>query len=352
MRSSRKLAIAVTTALSVGAGLGGTTAHADDSPVEALVRVGSRASTTLQDGMLIQQTPANAGRVHVTISRDGREASAIVEPGAVVKATWAPGAGAVDGTRAGSASVEVTPPSDAKSDPSAHAKAYQASGRSVITDAMEMGLTHDEAMRQFGDMAPELNPTRAQAEIVVRRTRLHPAELVATTPAVATATAATPYDSWCTDVIANGGDQSAHACIIRYLDYSSAGLRYFTHKQKVTAKDDSFWMVLSSATQWYVAPSGNTVVDWDPMRTESIGSCGTVTLGATDPKTGTSMGYSGAVCPNKFGPTQTDYNRGFGSFWGGTSNDYVGAHSISVVKVNPGYSSNGTLKASMSWRLN
>ena len=83
-----------------------------------------------------------------------------------------------------------------------------------------------------------------------------------------------------------------------------------------------------------------------------MGSCNTFNLGVTDPKTGVGASYSSTVCPDKFGPAWSDSNRGYGSFWGGTSNDYVGAHSIAVVKTNPGYSSSGSLKVMMTWRLN
>jgi hypothetical protein len=349
----RKLAVTVALgALVAGGGLADGPAHAADSPTHVVVRAGTKGHTSRQGATLIEQAPATAGRMRVTITRGSNKASAIVSPGATVEANWAFGRSAVDGTQAGAANVLVTPPSDAGEDPVAHAAAYKASGRSVVTDAMETGLSYEEALKQFGDMDPGLNPTKSQAEKLVKHARGLAISSPAPTRIALAAAASTPYDSWCTDVIANGGDQSEHACIIRYLEYSSGGLRYFSHKQKVTAKDNSFWMVLSSAKQWYVAPVGNVVVSWDPFQTESKGACSTVTLGATVPKTGANVGYSGTVCPDKFGPTLTDSNRGYGSFWGGTSNDYVGAPSLSVVKVNPGYSSNGTLKASMSWRLN
>jgi hypothetical protein len=305
--------------------------------------------------------------MRVRITSGSSAVTTTASPGSVIHAAFTYGSAAKDGTREGAADVTVTPPDDSAVDPAAVVRDYKASGRSVITDAMETGLTYEEAVTQFGDMDPASVPTKAQAARVVNgpsnksaATDLSEAKVSSTaspttvsgTSTVAALTTATAYDSWCTDVSANGGDQTAHGCIIRYLDYSSGGLRYWTHKQKVTAKDDSFWMVMSSTTQRYIAPTGNSVVDWDPYQTQSVGNCNTYTVGATDPKTGVSASYSGTVCPNSFGPSFSDSNRGYGSYWGGTSNDYVGAHSISVVKTSPGYSSNGSLKVMMTWRLN
>ncbi|HET7476137.1 MAG TPA: hypothetical protein VFJ97_08970 [Dermatophilaceae bacterium] len=345
-----------------------TGAEAAPSPQSIAVTVGSANATTSKGGFTIKQDPTATGRTHVTISSASGSLATTVAPGSIVKAVFGYGESAHDGTRAGSAEVSVTPPDDSTADPAAVVRAYKASCRSVITDAMETGLSYEQAMSQFGDMDPASNPSKEAAERVVaaesgasltgrasrttQRVSLAPAtaSTASTSPTVAAWATATAYDSWCTDVSANGGDQTAHGCIIRYLDYSSGGLRYWTHKQKVTAKDDSFWMVMSSTTQRYIAPTGNSVVDWDPWQTQSTGDCRTFTLGATDPKTGVSASYSGTVCPDKFGPSFSDSNRGYGSYWGGTSNDYVGAHSISVVKTSPGYSSNGTLKVAMTWR--
>ncbi|EWT00377.1 hypothetical protein N865_16045 [Intrasporangium oryzae NRRL B-24470] len=256
-------------------------------------------------------------------------------------------------TASGGIETAVTLPDVKDQDAKALAKAYRSSGRSVVLDAMATGMSFEDAVRSFGDMDPE-----GTAALLKARSASTGGTLTLASPTKQTTTSTTSavlaaapvlLDSVCADASGDAGNATSHACAVRYIDWSSGGDVYYSHKEKVTARDDDWWYALDTAKVWVVYGSGNSVVDWDPYTTIPRGSCGTVSVGVTDPKTGVNIGYSGTVCPDKEGPVWTDSNRGYGAYWSGYSRDYQGAVATSVVHSPPSASGSMTVKTYIHW---
>ncbi|HET7397861.1 MAG TPA: hypothetical protein VFJ94_05005, partial [Intrasporangium sp.] len=130
-------------------------------------------------------------------------------------------------------------------DPMKRIEANQRLGRSVITEIMSMGVSYEEAVRDFGNMLEptERLPTKAQAERAlanVRTLKAPPATTMATTAARAY------YDTSCRELYIDGAVH-ARGCDVRYLDYKGAnGQWYLSHKMQVSAQYDSFWSALDN----------------------------------------------------------------------------------------------------------
>ena len=380
MYRSQRLLIALIGAATLGAPVAGTvstSSAAPPAPVPQVTTLRLDGATPGSAAGRVTERGAGPGYVRATMSTGtGRRISVSGPRGSTAVITETRSA---DG-RAGAAELAIRTPDDKALgvDPVATARAYRASGRSVVVEAMSAGIPYEQAVAEFGDMDPESVPTKDEALAVlapagattqVGASASAPPRQARTAPGVTVAPGIlktggrpAPYDSACADIYVNA-HQYSHACDVRYLDYARNGQWYLSHKMKVSAAYDSFWSAMNSANVYVVYGAGGrgnggkgTVwTDFDPYSREPIGRCGTWTAGVQDPKTGANISYSGTVCPASIGPVwstraQGTY-KGYGAIWRGLSSFAKGAVAAGVVNNPSGSTASRTVRTRFSWTL-
>lgn len=322
-------------------------------------------SKTLPDGSVLTQ---KSSRGHVAAElrfADGQTARASAPLGSTIAVVFtsnalAHKAGATGDP--GSADVSVEAPDTKLSgvDPQKLITARKASGRSVVTDAMETGMTYEAAVSAFGDMG-DVIPTKATAQAVVNGTYTAPGGAASAFPSAFTAptvmapavlkTGGTPtiLDSACANFLGGPANHAtSHGCNIRYLDYAVNGDWYISNKMKSSAQVSDWYYQMVAHDVWVGYNSGNSWVDWEPSKVYSEGACSTLTLGVQDPKTGVNISYGTQVCPNSLGPVFSG-SAGFGGIWRGGSTVYQNAIGVGVVHNPPGYSAAYVVHVWVSW---
>ncbi len=166
---------------------------------------------------------------------------------------------------------------------------YIASGRSVVRDAMAVGMSPAQAAAQS---------PKALATLV--------------------------FESWC--VTTAYQQVSTQACDYATFDYKGSNGDWYIadHQQASGVSTDTSWWSPKRLTQIYVYvsyPAGNQIVQWKPGGTAyEPSSCAQVTIGFTSQATGIGISETDTICSDWFGPytlsTSTSSPR-FGTQWNG-----------------------------------
>jgi hypothetical protein len=336
-------------------------AHLDGAP-----------STVLADGSVLTQKGSQGhvvGQVRwangATIKTSGPEGSTLV--GTFTSDPAGHKAGAVGDPGTADVSIQTPDPKLSGIDPQVQINARKNSGRSVVTDAMETGMTFEDAVRTFGDLGDAI-PTKAHALAVVNGTYAAPTvaqssfpsalALPSLTPQITAVpaiiqTAATPVilDSACVDFTGGPANHAtSHGCNIRYLDYSVSGDWYISNKMKSSAEVSDWYYQMVRHDVYTNYNVGNSWVDWEPSAVYPKGACGTLTLGVQDPKTGANISYGTTICPSSLGPVwASSAHLGFGGIWSGGSTVYQNALALGVVHNPPGKSAAYSVHVWVQW---
>ena len=257
--------------------------------------------------------PTVAGSELGTAVRGGAEVRTLARDGSVVAAHHAPPARGQRGSV--TVSMKTTRPKTARD-----ASAYRRVGRSVVGDLVALGMSPAEARRQFGDME----------SLALNQPRI---------PTSGGTSTVTPYDTQCAAISVADGKITGYGCATFFLVRQAGTDWWLTSKMKVSAhSSDESWFSPKRLTQlgWRVAwGSGNTLYDWDPYSTRSIGQCVTLTVKSSSPFGDVSV--QGNICPESLGPWSVTTARS-GGIWNGMERgtDYEGALATQAVHSPPG----------------
>jgi hypothetical protein len=266
--------------------------------------------------------PGVAGAEIGVVYSDGAEVRTLAADGSLVTARHTPPAPGGRGTV--TVSMKATRPKTARD-----ASAYRRAGRSVVGDLVALGMTPVEARRQFGDMETLAVPATPPG-----RTLNQP--LIPTSGGTSTVT---PYDTQCAAISVADGKITGYGCATFFLMRRDGTDWWLTSKMKVSAhSSDESWFSPKRLTQlgWRVMwGSGNTLYDWDPYRTRSVGECVTLTVKSSSPFGDVSV--QGNICPESLGPWSVTTARS-GGIWNGMERgtDYEGALATQAVHSPPG----------------
>jgi hypothetical protein len=211
------------------------------------------------------------------------------------------------------------------------ATAYRESGRTLIGDLVALGMSRDEAEREFVNLA-----TIDGGSSAVTSKQL---VTIAAAPSAAPAAAGTPYDTQCASINVGGGKITGYGCSTFFLVHQSGSDWWLMTKMKVSAhSSDESWFSPKRLTQlgWRISwAAGNVLHDWDPYSTQPVGSCVTLTVKSSSPWADVSV--QGNVCPNSLGPWAVTTGRS-GGIWNGMERgtDYEGALATQAVHSPPG----------------
>lgn len=314
------------------------------------------ASGTSPGGGPSGQTPSPAGTPAILLKvvqlKGGDVASTWHAHGMTAVAAGAPGT-TVSITRAGQtgAVVSETPPAalvEASKNPTALARSYAASGRSVYYDAIGVGMTPAQAAQMAKAQGV---PVPASASGSVVQTAMSGGTQVAVvTPAI--------FNSSCSKVYGDYGSYFPYVVGRACITQTYAGNGYVINKITSSAVDygsgggSNLYPDLTAYYPWsyytYPGSSGtHTRVQWAPHSTIPEGVPTTVMLSVAYNGTGASM--STLVYPASLGP----YFPGgpdFGGFWSGAvSGKYVSADSIDEVVDSPGATTVAGVSQGVSW---
>ena len=209
------------------------------------------------------------------------------------------------------------------------ASAYRRAGRSVVGDLVALGMSPAEARRQFGDMETLAVPTTSPSE-TLSQLRV---------PTSGVTSTVTPYDTQCAAINVADGKITGYGCATFFLVRQAGTDWWLTSKMKVSAhSSDESWFSPKRLTQlgWRVTwGSGNTLYDWDPYSTRSVGECVTLTVKSSSPFGDVSV--QGNICPESLGPWSVTTARS-GGIWNGLERgtDYEGALATQAVHSPPG----------------
>lgn len=133
-----------------------------------------------------------------------------------------------------------------------------------------------------------------------------------TAPAEQQLAASTAPQSWCVYQNVSGDDVHTKTCNVRITDFARNGNQWYN--DSVTG---SAWSTdgtgdlevecfdcdrIEKYGSYLSYEAGNEIPRWDPNSTVDRGSCKTVTVGVTSPKTGIGYTESRSVCPDKLSP--------------------------------------------------
>lgn len=318
-------------------------------------------------------SPATAGRpfahkllpgsafvpVGESANADGTFADTWAKGGARVSVTG--GAGLVvsitsitqDGISITQQGVAVSPQPMDKLQPNAGAnaaQAYRAAGRSVVKDAIAVGVGPADAERLFGG---GLNTSNLKSLGSSGATE----GMGASYPALV---AGQIIQSWCASITSPSGFVSSTACDTQVLDQDNGGGDwYIVDKQQDSghSTDTNVWFPdrLTQITEKVGYSSGNGVVQWSPVSTNPQGSCSTVSYSITSGPTGLSYSQSFQVCPDNVGLYYLDTNTAstnFGTAWNGTEsgNAWEGTGGVDLVHSPAGSCNCPSLYLTQAWR--
>jgi hypothetical protein len=270
----------------------------------------------------VPPAPRAPGAEFGVVFHDGAEVRTLAGDGSVVAVRHAPPARGQGGSVM--VSMKTTRPKAARD-----ASAYGRAGRSVVGDLVALGMSPAEARRQFGDMETLAVPTAPAS----RRLNW---PLIATSGGPSTVT---PYDTHCAAISVADGKITGYGCATFFLVRQAGTDWWLTTKMKVSAhSSDESWFSPKRLTQlgWRVGwGSGNTLYDWDPYSTRSIGECVILTVKSSSPFGDVSV--QGNICPESLGPWSVTTARS-GGVWNGMERgtDYEGALATQAVHSPPG----------------
>ena len=241
-----------------------------------------------------------------------------------------------------SQSVGARPPALDKSTPGAADRAiaaYEAAGRSVMNDAIHNGMDAAAAKQMLAPSGSVLNAAAAEVRL-----------------SAPNATAGgTIIMSWCTSAKSSDGKVNGHACDVQKMDQDNGGGDWYVMDEQTASgwSTDTNWFPerLTQLAQWVAYPGGNTIVNWKPSGTQTIGNCTSVTSGINDPKTGLTFTATSTICPNTFGP-YTITGTQFGTTWKGqepSANYYEGSEAVDEVHSPPSASDSPYLYVHIWW---
>jgi hypothetical protein len=247
-----------------------------------------------------------------------------------------------------------------KGDPNIQIAAYKAANRSVVQDAINVGISPADAQARFGGMINPPTPGGFQAASVGSIREVGASTINA---GAAVATAASIYNSWCASVSQAGGRVKTSACELQYLDQAIGSNWYMGDDFTVSgvSTDTCVWCVgRDSLTQIWgdvAYPIYNQIAKWTPTATASEpSSCRQVTIGLTSPASGLGYSETTSVCANNFGPhnlNTSNTKERFGAVWNGkeptNGSWYEGAEGIDIVHDPSNASPNATLYVSQTY---
>ena len=163
---------------------------------------------------------------------------------------------------------------------------------------------------------------------------------------------ATPCASWTNP----SGHVYIRGCDTQYLDIDyGGGDWYMADKSEASGRSNcaSDW-TCDRMTQLYDKMSylsGNTIIQWTPNSTTTVGNCNTVSLSMTSNQSGIGYSSSQTICPNSYGPytvTGTD----FGGVWNGketANNQWEGVDALDEDHSPAGAPAGVSFMVDVSW---
>lgn len=243
--------------------------------------------------------------------------------------------------------VQVSLPGDKSVSPDDLAARYQAAGRSVVQDAIKLGMSPADAAAQFGH-------THATPLLVSGGGgRMPGMSLMA-----AQSSPAPVYDSFCASLKSDAGVVKSYACDERRKDQVTGSDWYvedaFTDSAVSTDTCLACWMP-DRLTKVYADlhfASGNSTTKWTPTSTISEpSSCRDVTLSLSSPKTGIGYSETAHVCSDSFG-LHNVAPAVFGTTWAGhepKANWYEATEGVNIVHSPPGTAAGVSMTISHQW---
>jgi hypothetical protein len=182
------------------------------------------------------------------------------------------------------------PPVTSKDEALRTASEYLAAGRSVVQDAINVGLDSATAQRLYG-------------HLMVRDDRSQVAELPGAAPVLA---ASSIYTSWCASTQSPDAKVKTSACDVEYLDQAVGYDWYMVDKVEASGQStDTSWYHerLSQIIEWVTNAGGNQVVNWKPSSTVTVGSCTSITI-SLNGQSGASYSETNTICTNSLSPAK------------------------------------------------
>jgi|GEM_PF-6031955 len=255
------------------------------------------------------------GYVHLaeTVNADGSVTATFGKGSARVIVSGAPGLTIAIDSEGGAA---VGPAPMDKLKPNAARDAidqYAAAGRSVVNDAIAVGVAPARAAATYGDGSQTTHALVAAGPI----TDIAPAPAAYVTGDL--------IQSWCVSVSSPSGKTVTQACDSQYMDQDNGGGDWYVvdkHQASGNSTDTSFFgpeRLHAIYAKVYYTP-GNQTQRWDPASTRTLGSCVTLSFGIAG-QSGASFGISTTVCSDRQGMWVLDTGTSatvFGTTWSGT----------------------------------
>lgn len=293
---------------------------------EASTRAQVRTTNTLAPGSGF--TP-----LREITNRDGTVATTWGKGDARVAVSGAPGIHVTIG--ADGVSAKPAPIDKSQTTGAAAVAAYAAAGRSVVKDAIAVGVDPVEAQRRFGN---SIAPQGIVDGSTTSKGPGHQAPTMAVSGQI--------INSWCVSVSSADGKATTQACDTQYLDQDNGGGDwYLVDKQQASGNStDTNWFQptrLSQIAVWVSYSSGNQVIQWNPGSTTGVGACETRTYSISG-QSGLGYSISQQVCPDSVGPYVLDTgttNPQFGTTWRGRQPDanfWEGTAGVDLVHSPPG----------------
>jgi hypothetical protein len=209
----------------------------------------------------------------------------------------------------GELTLGLAPAQVDKSDPQAVLDAYQKADRSVVKDAVAVGVPSDEAATDYDQMMTA-DPYPGSTPLAVTPNNI--------------------IGSWCVSLSRPGGVAWAHSCMTRNLTQANGGNWYWADKLLASGNYPGPTYALDILRTYanYVESNGDDIIDWSPAGTRSVGSCKDQTTAIT--VLGVSYSQKTTVCPSRMDPYTVDgINHTFGAQWSG----YDGKNYVESVSV-------------------
>jgi hypothetical protein len=301
--------------------------------------------------LLTSETENSDGSVTALFSNGAETVGVSGSPGITVSVVSAPVQDPLEVTGGagsnGGPIVTVSLSGDKSVSPDELAAKYESAHRSVVQDAINLGMDPVDAERQFGQGE---EPTVALGGGGGRIPGMG-AMVVAASPAPV-------YDSFCASLKSDAGVVKSYACDERRKDQVVGTDWYvedaFTDSAVSTDTCLACWKP-DRLTKIYADlhfSSGNSVTKWTPTSTlAEPSSCRDVTISLSSPKTGIGYSETAHVCSDNFGP----HNIGstvFGSTWNGhepSANWYEATEGVSIVHSPSGTSAGVSMTISHEW---
>ncbi len=192
-----------------------------------------------------------------------------------------------------------------------------------------LGVDPQTALREFGGLDTLDGSTPASDQALVDAAGATASFASYTPPSRAaqptngvTVSTTIPYDTQCATIDQQNHLVQGYGCSTIYLVWANGADWFFANKYKLSAQSTStspFPLRLRSAAWRLSWGANNSLYDWDPAGSQTIGSCYTVTIGSQgDPAHGGfGISIAAPICPDSIGAWGPIKATQSGAIWNG-----------------------------------